>query len=43
MEQSRKFSEASIRALGEAAGMRLARSWSSDDYFIGELVVRSDA
>jgi uncharacterized SAM-dependent methyltransferase len=39
MEQSRKFSEPAIRRLGEAAGMRLARSWSSDDYLICELSV----
>jgi uncharacterized SAM-dependent methyltransferase len=39
MEQSRKFSQPVIRRLGESAGMRLARSWSSDDYLICELTV----
>lgn len=38
VEQSRKFSEEETRRLAEAAGLRLSRSWASDDYLIAELV-----
>lgn len=40
MEQSRKFGQPVIQSLAQAAGMHLARSWSSDDYLICELTVR---
>mgnify|MGYP003685356669 CR=1 FL=1 len=39
VEQSRKFSEQSIRRLAGAAGMRVERYWASEDYLICELVV----
>jgi uncharacterized SAM-dependent methyltransferase len=34
VEQSRKFSRESLKALLEASGLSLRRSWTTDDYFL---------